>query len=366
MHIGIVGLPFVGKTTIFNALTSARAKTGEYISGLKEPNRAVVKVPDPRVYKIVEMFSPKKVTPAEIEYIDVAGMLKPKEPSPTGKEKEAEVFSHLREVDALALVIRMFKDENIIHPSGDINPLRDMENFDLDLALLDLEIIEKRLGKLEKSYHTTKSSEEKREYELLSKCKASLENSIPLRDMDFTPEEIRLLSGYCFLSHKPILIILNLGEEDLAEGEKIEKDFASRLKYKRSLVSAICGKLEMEISQLEEKDRASFLEELGIKEQAGDRVISSSYKLLGLISFFTANQNEVKAWAIPLGTKALKAAGVVHTDMEKGFIKAEVINYDKLIEAGSIHQAKEKGLVRLEGKDYPVQDGDLIFFRFNV
>jgi hypothetical protein len=365
MHIGIVGLPFVGKTTIFNALTSAQAKTGEYSSS-KEPNRAVVKVPDSRVYNIAEMFNPKKVTPAEIEYIDVAGMVKPPETGHSEKEKEAELFFHLRGVDALAYVIRLFRDENIIHPLGSINPLRDMESFDLDLTILDLETIEKRMVKLEKSYHTTKSPEEKREYDLLTKCKVSLEKGIPLRDLDFAPEEVRLLKGYSFLSFKPILIILNLGEEDLSESENLEKDVSSKLKFKHSLISAICGKLEMEISQLEEEDRASFLKELGLKEPAKNRMISTSYNLLGLISFFTANQNEVKAWAIPSGTKALKAAGTVHTDMEKGFIKAEVINYDKLIEAGSIHHAKEKGLVRLEGKDYIVQDGDLIFFRFNV
>jgi GTP-binding protein YchF len=366
MHIGIIGLPLSGKTTIFNALTSAQAKTGDYFSGSKEPNRAIVKVPDPRVEKIAEMFNPKKITPAEIEYVDVAGMVKPKEPGHPGKEKESEIFQHLKGMDALAHVVRMFKDENIIHPSGTIDPLRDVESLDLDLALIDLEIIEKRLGKLEKSYQTSKSVEEKREYELLTKCKSTLENNVPLRDIDFTPEEIRILSGYCFLSLKPILLILNIGEKDLGETERIEKDFSSKLKYKHCLVSAICGKLEMELSQLEEKDRASFLEELGLKEPARDRVISYSYALLGLISFFTANQNEVKAWAIPSGTKALKAAGTVHTDMEKGFIKAEVISYDKLIEEGSIHHAKEKGLVRLEGKDYIVQDGDLVFFRFNV
>jgi len=365
MHIGIVGLPFVGKTTIFNALTSAQAKTGEYSSS-KEPNRAVVKVPDSRVHKIAEMFNPKKVTPAEIEYIDVAGMVKSKETGHSEKEKEAELFFHLRGVDALAYVIRLFRDENIIHPLGSINPLRDMESFDLDLTILDLETIEKRIVKLEKSYHTTKSPEEKREYDLLTKCKASLEKGIPLRDLDFALEELRLLKGYSFLSFKPILIILNLGEEDLSERENLEKDFSSKLKFKHSLVSAICGKLEMEISQLEDKDRESFLKELGLKEPAKNRMISISYNLLGLISFFTANQNEVRAWAIPSGTKALRAAGTVHTDMEKGFIKAEVINYDKLIEAGSIHHAKGKGLVRLEGKEYLVQDGDLIFFRFNV
>jgi len=365
MHIGIVGLPFVGKTTIFNALTSAQAKTGEY-SVSKEPNRSVVKVPDPRVQKIAEMFNPKKVTPAEIEYIDVAGMVKPSESGHTDKDKEAEIFFHLRGVDALAYVIRLFRDENIIHPLGSINPLRDMENFDLDLTILDLETIEKRMVKLEKSYHTTKAPEEKREYDLLTKCKTTLEKGTPLRDIDFAPEEIRFLKGYSFLSYKPILIILNLGEEDLTERENLEKDFSSKIKSKHSLVSAICGKLEMEISRLEENDRASFLEDLGLKEPAKDRMISTSYKLLGLISFFTGNQNEVKAWAIPSGTKALRAAGTVHTDMEKGFIKAEVINYDKLIEAGSIHHAREKGQVRLEGKDYIVQDGDLIFFRFNV
>jgi len=365
MHIGIVGLPFVGKSTIFNALTSAQAKTGEYSSS-KEPNRAVVKVPDSRVHKIAEMFNPKKVTPAEIEYIDVAGMVKPAETGHSEKEKEAELFFHLRGVDALAYVIRLFRDENIIHPLGSINPLRDMENFDLDLTVLDLETIEKRMVKLEKSYHTTKSPEEKRGYDLLTKCRASLEKGVPLRNVDFAPEEIRVLRGYSFLSIKPILIILNLGEEDISEAESLEKDFSSKLKSKHCLVSTICGKLEMEISQLEEKDRDSFLKELGLKEPAKNRMISTSYNLLGLISFFTANQNEVKAWAIPTGTKALRAAGTVHTDMEKGFIKAEVINYDKLIEAGTIHLAKERGLVRLEGKDYLVQDGDLIFFRFNV
>ncbi len=365
MHIGIVGLPFVGKTTIFNALTSAQARTGEY-SGSKEPNRSVIKIPDPRVQRIAEMFNPKKVTPAEIEYIDVAGMVKPTESGHADKDKEAEIFFHLRVVDALAYVIRLFRDENIIHPLGSINPLRDMENFDLDLTILDLETIEKRMVKLEKSYHTTKAPEEKREYDLLTKCRVSLEKGVPLRGVDFAPEEIRLLRGYSFLSYKPILIILNLGEEDLAEAESLEKDFSSKLRFKHSLVSAICGKLEMEMSQLEEKDRESFLKDLGLKAPAKNRMITTSYKLLGLISFFTANQNEVKAWAIPAGTKALRAAGTVHTDMEKGFIKAEVINYDKLIEAGSIHHAKEKGLVRLEGKDYMIQDGDLIFFRFNV
>lgn len=224
MHIGIVGLPFVGKTTIFNALTSAQARTGEY-SASKEPNRAVVKVPDQRVHKIAEMFNPKKVTPAEIEYIDVAGMVKPPESGHTDKEKEAEIFLHLRGVDALAYVIRLFRDENIIHPLGSINPLRDMENFDLDLTILDLETIEKRMSKLEKSYHTTKAPEEKREYDLLTKCKTSLEKGIPLRGIDFTPEEIRLLRGYSFLSYKPILIILNLGEEDLSEGRTWKKIF---------------------------------------------------------------------------------------------------------------------------------------------
>ncbi len=365
MHIGIVGLPFVGKTTIFNSLTSAQAKTGEY-SASKEPNRAVVKIPDPRVHKIAEMFNPKRVTPAEIEYIDVAGMVKPAESGRSDREKEAEIFFHLRGVDALAYVIRVFRDENIIHPLGSINPLRDLENFDLDLTVLDLETIEKRMVKLEKSYHTTKLPEEKREYDLLTKCRTSLEKGVPLRNVDFAHEELRLLRGYSFLSFKPILIILNLGEEDLSEAERLEKDFSAKVKFKHSLVSSICGKLEMEIAGLEEKDKESFLKELGLKEPAKDRMISSSYKLLGLISFFTANQNEVKAWAIPSGTKALRAAGTVHTDMEKGFIKAEVINYDKLMEAGSIHHAKEKGQVRLEGKDYTVQDGDLIFFRFNV
>jgi GTP-binding protein YchF len=365
MKIGIIGLPFVGKTTVFNALTCAQAKVGEFSLGVKEANRGVVKVPDERLYKLAPLYNPKKVTPAEVEYIDVAGLVK----ETKEKASEGEFYHSLREVDALAHVVRLFKDDNVMHVSGSIDLERDIKNLDLDLILIDLDIIEKRLKRLEKSVTSTKDEEEKRELQILKRFQESLDQGIPLREIQLSPEEDKLIRGYAFLSLKPLLLILNIDESQQEQVEKLESECSAFVEGKKAVgcsVCSVCGKLEMELAQLEEKDRMDFMKELGIKELAIQRVIDISYRLLNLISFFTANQNEVRAWPIPAGTKAIKAAGVVHTDMERGFIKAEVINFDNLWELGSIQKAKEKGALRLEGKEYVVQDGDVIFFRFNV
>ena len=362
MKIGIIGLPFVGKTTVFNALTSAQAKVGEFSLGVKEANRGVVKVPDERVYKLASLYNPKKVTPAEVEYIDVAGLVK----ETKEKGSEGEFYHSLREVDELAHVVRVFQDENVMHVSGSVAPKRDIKDLDLDLILIDLDIVEKRLKRLEKTVASSKAEEEKRELQILQRFKESLDQGIPLREMELTPDEERLIRGYAFLSLKPMLLILNIDEKQNSQREKLESEYSEMAQHKNTAICSICGKLEMELSQLEEKDRDAFMEDLGVKELAIERVIDISYKLLDLISFFTANENEVRTWPVLSGIKAIKAAGTVHTDMERGFIKAEVITFDKLWELGSIHKAKGKGELRLEGKDYVVQDGDVIFFRFNV
>ena len=362
MQVGIVGLSFSGKTTIFNALTRARAKTGDFSAGEKEPNRAVVKIPDDRVYRLAELYNPKKVTPGEVEWVDVGGLTQQIKEKPS----EAEFLRHLRDVDALALVVRVFEDENIAHPQGKVDPKRDIESFELDMIVIDLDTIEKRMTKLEKSLKTAKSDSDRKELELLARCKEALEKEMPLRDLDFSSEDEKWLRGFAFLSLKPLCVLLNLGEADIKNKEALEKEYTQILKHKKTGITSACGKLEAELSQLEEEDRGSFMQELGIAESALDRILDLSYRLLGLISFFTANENEVKAWTIPSGTTALKAAGTVHSDMEKGFIKAEVLNFDQLMEAGSVHHAREKGKLRLEGKEYLVQDGDVIFFRFNV
>lgn len=365
MKIGIIGLPFVGKTTVFNALTCGQARVGEFSLGLKEANRAIVKVPDERLYKLASLYNPKKVTPAEVEYIDVAGLVK----ETKEKASDGEFYHSLREVDALAHVVRIFEDQSVMHVAGSVDLERDIKNLDLDLILIDLDIIEKRLKRLEKSVTSSKDEEEKRELQILQRFKESLDQGIPLRELELSPDEEKLIRGYAFLSLKPMLLILNLDEKQHSQRERLEAECSALVKSGKTVgcsVCSVCGKLEMELSQLEEKDRKEFMAELGIEEQAIERIIDVSYKLLNLISFFTANDNEVKAWPVPAGTKAIKAAGVVHTDMERGFIKAEVIGFDKLWELGSVQKAKEKGELRLEGKEYVVQDGEVIFFRFNV
>ena len=361
MKVGIVGLPFVGKTTIFNALTKAKAKTGELDLRPKNPNQAIIKISDERLYKLSELSCPKKVTPAEIDYIDVGGLVEEEEKK---KKSEGQFYATLRETDELLQVVREFKDECITHLPGKINPQRDIKNFDDDLMLLDLDLIEKRMSRLQRNIKVGKL-EDKGEIELLDQLKKALEEGMPLRKLKLNPSEEKLTKGYGFLSLKPMLILLNISEDKIGSVGQMEKELKDCMDDEKMDICAVCGKLEMELSQLGEEDKMVFMRELCIDKSALDRVVRSSYRLLNLISFFTANQNEVKAWAIESGSTALKAAGTVHSDMAKGFIKAEAISYEKLMEFGSTVRAKEKGELRLEGKDYIVKDGDVIFFRFN-
>ncbi|HEX9917443.1 MAG TPA: redox-regulated ATPase YchF [candidate division Zixibacteria bacterium] len=361
MKVGIVGLPLVGKTTIFNALTGGKAKIGDFALGPKNPNIGVVKVPDERLYKIAQLYQPKKVTPTEVEYIDVGGLIEEEKK----KGSEGQFYASLRETDQLAQVVREFENENVVHIHGQIDPKRDIKDFDCDLVLLDLDLVEKRISRLEKNLKVGRK-EDKEEFELLARFKESLEGGIPLRKLKLTQVEEKLTRGYGFLSLKPMLVLLNIGENQIGDSARIEREMRSCIEDEKVDVCLVCGKLEMELSQLEEKDKESLRGELGIKEKALDKMTHNSYKLLDLVSFFTANQNEVKAWPIKSGSTALKAAGAVHSDMEKGFIKAEIISYGKLLEFGSTARAREKGELKLEGKDYIVQDGDVILFRFNL
>jgi len=361
MKVGIVGLLFVGKTTIFNALTKAKARTGDSDLRPKSPNKAIIKLPDERLYKLSELSRPKKVTPAEIEYIDVGGLVEEEKK----KKSEGQFYATLKETDELLEVVRAFENESIVHLPGKIDPKRDIKNFDDDLMLLDLDLVERRISRLERNIKVGKC-EDREELGLLSKFRNCLEQGIPLRKLELSSPEEKLTRGYGFLSLKPTLVLLNINEDKIGSVCQMEKELKDCMDDDKMDICAVCGKLEMELSQLGEEDKRVFMQELCIEKSALDKVVRSSYRLLNLIPFFTANQNEVKAWAIESGSTALEAAGTVHSDMAKGFIKAEVISYEKLIELGSTAKAREKGELRLEGKDYVVKDGDVIFFRFNV
>ena len=364
MKIGVVGLPNVGKSTLFNAITNAGAQSANYPFCTIEPNVGIVDVPDERLQVLGKLYNTQKITPASIEFVDIAGLVAG---ASKGEGLGNKFLSHIREVDAIVHVVRCFDNEKIIHVNGSIDPLRDIEIINLELALSDLEQITK---KYEKDSKLVKTGDKSliAGVNLMEKIKTALENNLPARSVEVSgEEEIKILKNLQLLTAKPVIYVANISEEDVQKDDnkyvKIVKDFASKEGAK---VIALSAKIEEELISLPEDERIMFKEELGIKESGLEKLVSASYDLLGLMSFLTAGEKEVRAWTIKKGSKAPQAAGKIHTDFEKGFIKAEVVSYDDLTQAGSYLKAKEKGKVRIEGKDYVVCDGDVILFRFNV
>jgi len=366
MEIGIIGLPKCGKTTVFNALTRGEAQTGAYSSPTLTPNIGVVKVPDPRLDLLTGLLKPKRTVPAEVTYIDIAAPAKGfgKAEGPSG-----QLLSYLSNVDALAHVVRAFQDDRVPHSEGSVDPGRDIDAMDLELAFTDLGIIERRLGRLKDSLKGAKQQERdllKRQEDVLTKIKAALESDIPVREQELTEQEGKIIQDFQLLTAKPMLVLINIGEGQLPGAPELESQLGSQHRSRNCEVAALCGQIEMELTQLSEEDAQDYRASSGMGESGLDRVIRLSYGLLGLVSFFTTASDEVKAWTIRRGTVAQKAAGKVHTDMERGFIRAEVIGVSDLERCGSLAEARKQGLLRLEGKNYVVQDGDALTILFNV
>ena len=358
MKAGIIGFPAVGKTTLFKILTKAHIDTGKFSGGKAEAHLGVATVPDPRLDQLAALFNPKKLTHATVEYIDVAGLVK-------GDSKNAAPLGNLKSVDALVNVVRAFEDEAIPHSEGPINPKRDIANLELELILSDLGIIEKRVERLAKDIKKIKNPENEKELELLGQCKSWLESEKPLRAMPLSEDQKRILRGFTFLSEKPVVHVLNLSDADAAKVDDVTN--AYQLQEVAALanvgITAVCGKVEAELVELSGEDALAFLADYGLKESGLDRLIRVTYDLLGLISFFTVGDDECRAWTIRRGTPALKAAGVIHSDIERCFIRAEVVHCDKLLELKTLAAAREKACLKLEGKEYVVLDGDVINFR---
>lgn len=365
MKLGIVGLPNVGKSTLFNSLTKAGAESANYPFCTIDPNVGVVAVPDERLKLLGDLYHSKKVTPAVIEFVDIAGLVKG---ASKGEGLGNQFLSNIREVDAIVHVVRCFEDSNVVHVDGNVNPLRDIETINLELIFSDLEILERRIAKVTKTARMDKTAG--KELAMLERVKERLENdklAIGFETEDEDEEEF--FKNLNLLTAKPVIYAANVGEEDLANdgadnaGVQAVRGYA---KETDSEVFALCAQIEEEISELDDEERQMFLDDLGLKESGLEKLIKASYHLLGLMSFLTSGEDETRAWTIRQGTKAPQAAGKIHTDFERGFIKAEVVNYKDLLEQGSLGAAREKGLVRMEGKEYVVQDGDVILFRFNV
>ncbi len=365
MKLGIVGLPNVGKSTLFNSLTKAGAESANYPFCTIDPNVGVVTVPDERIKLLGELYNTKKVTPAVIEFVDIAGLVKG---ASKGEGLGNQFLANIREVDAIVHVVRCFEDSNIVHVDGNINPIRDIETINLELVFSDIEILERRIAKVSRGAKNDKT--QAKELALVERLKAHLEDGKMAKSFETDDEEeAAWRQGYNLLTDKPVIFAANVAEDDLAddgannEGVKAVREYAAAEGFE---VFVICAQIEQEIAELDDDEKAMFLEDLGLKESGLDKLISASYRLLGLISYLTAGEDECRAWTIKIGTKAPQAAGKIHTDFERGFIRAEVVNYKNLLENGSLAAAREKGLVGLEGKEYVVQDGDVILFRFNV
>ncbi len=364
MKLGIVGLPNVGKSTLFNAITNAGAQSANYPFCTIEPNVGVVAVPDHRLDVLAQMYEPEKFTPATIEFVDIAGLVKG---ASKGEGLGNKFLSNIREVDAVIHVVRCFEDNEIIHVDGEIGPSRDIETISLELIFSDIEILDRRIDKTAKALKGDKKLAG--ELEFLQELKKHLEDGKPARSYPCTDEEAEIMATIPLLSNKPVIYVANMSENDFMNNIETNKYYAQVKEIAASEnagVLPICAKIEEEISDMSIDDKKMFLEELGLEESGLDRLIRESYSLLGLISYLTAGKPEVRAWTITKGTKAPQAAGKIHTDFEKGFIRAEVVAFDDLVECGTMTAAKEKGLVRLEGKEYVMNDGDIVLFRFNV